>query len=247
MLSMYVCMLGPLEVLSMYVCMLEPLEVPPLTNLEKLNKTFNTEGFPWGIGPSPGMMIYGLKHTYMLGDIHTCLDTSDIHTCSQVSDIHTRLAISKRWLSVYVWACMFHFPWQAEGFQTYTLTQTCIFWFFMMIKRVCLSVYVSLSMTGRWFSNIHTCSAHIFIFWNMRFWACMFERVCLIFDDRQSVFKHTYMLIWLIVDSILANFAQACMYVWGLWKYPPHKSQKIALSFKYWTFFVRNRTHLLGR
>ena len=39
-LSMYVCML------SMYVCMLGPLEVPPLTNLKKLNKTFNTEGFP---------------------------------------------------------------------------------------------------------------------------------------------------------------------------------------------------------
>ena len=68
---------------------LGPPEVPPLTNLKKLNKTFNTEGFPWGIGPSPGMMIYGLKHTYMLGYTHTCLDTSGIHTCSQVSDIHT--------------------------------------------------------------------------------------------------------------------------------------------------------------
>ena len=30
----------------MYVCMLGPLEVPPLTNLKKLNKTFNTEGYP---------------------------------------------------------------------------------------------------------------------------------------------------------------------------------------------------------
>ena len=40
------------------------------------------------------MIIYGLKHTYMLGDIHTCLNTSDIHTCSQESDIYTRLAIS---------------------------------------------------------------------------------------------------------------------------------------------------------
>ena len=38
--SMYVCML------SLYVCMLGHLEVPPLTNLKKLNKTFNTEGFP---------------------------------------------------------------------------------------------------------------------------------------------------------------------------------------------------------
>ena len=87
---------------------------------------------------------------------------------------------------------MFHFWWQAGGFQTYTRTRTYIFYFLMIIKRVCLSVYASFSMTGRGFSNIHTCSAHIFIFWNMRFWACMFERVCLIFDDRQSVFKHTY-------------------------------------------------------
>ena len=38
--------------------------------------------------------IHAWRHTYMLGDIHTCLDTPDIHTCSQVSDIHTRLAIS---------------------------------------------------------------------------------------------------------------------------------------------------------
>ena len=122
--------------------------------------------------------------------------------------------------------CMFHVPWQAEGFQTYTLTQTCIFYFFLMIKRVCLSVYVSLSMTGRWFSNIHTCSAHILICQKHSFRACMFERVCLVFDDRQRVFKHTYMLISLIVDSILADFVQACMYVWGLQKYPPSQISK---------------------
>ena len=77
---MYVCMYVE------HVCMLGPLEVPPLTNLKKLNKTFNTEGFPWGIGPSPGMMIYGLKHTYihtyMLGDIHTCIHTYiDTYIC----------------------------------------------------------------------------------------------------------------------------------------------------------------------
>ena len=76
---MYVCM---------YVC-LGPPQVPSLTNLKKLNKTFNTERFPWGIGPSLGMMIYVLKHAYVLEDILACLDTSDIHTCSKVSDIHT--------------------------------------------------------------------------------------------------------------------------------------------------------------
>ena len=32
----------------------------------------------------------------------------------------------------------------------------------MIIKRVCLSVYVSFSMTGRGFSNIHTCSRVFF-------------------------------------------------------------------------------------
>ena len=36
---MYVCML------SMYVCMLGHLEVPPLTNLKKLNYRSNTERF----------------------------------------------------------------------------------------------------------------------------------------------------------------------------------------------------------
>ena len=80
---------------------------------------------------------------------------------------------------------------------------------FMVIKRVCLSVYVSCSMTGRGFSNIHTCSAHIFIFWNRQFWACMFERVCLTFNDRQRGFKHTYMLIcrcWFCLS----------MYVWDI-------------------------------
>ena len=87
------------------------------------------------------------------------------------------------------------------------LRKPAFFDFFMMIKRVCLSVYVSLSMTGRWFSNIHTCSAHILICQKHSFRACMFERVCLVFDDRQRVFKHTYMLISLIVDSILADFA----------------------------------------
>ena len=38
-----------------------------------------------------------------------------------------------------------------------------------------------------------------------------------------------------------------CMYVrmyvrFGFQKYPPHKSQKIELVIKYWTFFVRNLT-----
>ena len=172
--------------------------------------------FPW---QGEGFQTYTLKHTRL----QTCIFLSFVW-----------------WSSVYVWVCMFHFPWQAEGFQTYTLKHTrfkpiifdsfmmikrvCLsvyVWFslqnrgfsnihayanlhflifFIMIKRVCLSVYVSFSMTGRGFSNIHTCSAHSFIFWNMRFWACMFERVCLIFDDRQSVFKHTYMLIrWLLI------------------------------------------------
>ena len=107
-----------------------------------------------------------------------------------------------------------------------------------MIKRVYLRAYVSLSMTGRWFSNIHTyintymhtyihtCSAHILIYQKHSFRACMFERVCLVFDDRQRVFKHTYMLISLIVDSILADFVQACMYAWGLRKYPPSQISK---------------------
>ena len=93
------------------------------------------------------------------------------------------------------------------GFKHTRLRKLAFFDFFMMIKRVCLSVYVSLSMTGRWFSNIHTCSAHILIYQKHSFRACMFERVCLVFDDRQRVFKHTYMLISLIVDSILADFA----------------------------------------
>ena len=151
--------------------------------------------FPW---QAEGFQTYTLKHTRL----QTCI-----------------LLIFVWWLSVYVWACMFLFPWQAEGFQTYTLKhtrlKTTIFWFFMMI---CLSVYVSFLMTGRGFSNIHTCSAHILIYQKHSFRACMFKRVCLVFDDRQRVFKHTYMLISLIVDSILADFAEACVYVWGLQK-----------------------------
>ena len=79
--------------------------------------------------------------------------------------------------------------------QTYTFTDLHFVDFCMMIKRVCLSVYVSFSMTGRGFSNIHaqtyTLKNHHFLI----FHDDLFERVCFIFDDRQGVFKHTYMLI----------------------------------------------------
>ena len=49
--------------------------------------------------------------------------------------------------------------------------------FSMKIERVCLSVYVSFSMTGRGFSNIHTCSSAP----RMTYFSCFlmtFESVC---------------------------------------------------------------------
>ena len=42
----YICMPEHVCMYVEHVCMLGPLEVPPLTNLKKLNKTFNTERFP---------------------------------------------------------------------------------------------------------------------------------------------------------------------------------------------------------
>ena len=99
----------------------------------------------------------------MLVAKHVCLSVyvSFSMTRRGFSNIHAyanlHFLICLWWLSVYVWACMFSFPWQVEGFQTY--------------------------MHAR----------HIFIFVS----TSDFERVCLsahrlVFDDRQRVFKHTY-------------------------------------------------------
>ena len=97
-------------------------------------------------------------------------------------------------LSVYVWSHILHFRWQAEGSQTYIHTRLFLwFWRFpLMFKRVCLSVYVSFSMTRRGFSNLHACSTHFYFCFHKWFWACMFDRTFCIFDDKQRVLKHTY-------------------------------------------------------
>ena len=145
--------------------------------------------------------IHAWRHTYMLRHLrHTYMLTGVRHTYT-LRDF--KKTIRPVCLSVYV-----SFSMTGRGFSNiHAYANQHFLILSMMIKRVCLSVYVSLSMTGRWFSNIHTCSAHILNYQKHSFRACMFERVCLVFDDRQRVFKHTYMLISLIVDRIVADFA----------------------------------------
>ena len=176
---------------------LGPPEVPPLTNLKKLNKTFNTERFPWGIGPSHGMMIYGLKHTYMLGDIHTCLDTSDIHT------IHTYVCLSMYVCMLTMYVCM-------------------------LSMYVCMYVRASGSTPPTNLKKMNkTFNTEGFP------WGIGPSLGMMIYG-----LKHTYACMYAKL---------VCMYVRASGSTPPHKSQKIELSFKYWTFFVRNRTHPIGR
>ena len=128
-------------------------------------------------------MLRHLRHTYMLTGLRHTYTLSDFkHTCMlgcfKHTYIHTTHPSNARLKVSNI---------HAYEVPTYTLSE---------LKHTRLAS-----------SNIHTCSAHIFIFWNMRFWACMFERVCLIFDDRQRVFKHTYMLIrWLLI-AFMADFA----------------------------------------
>ena len=90
-------------ILLKHVCMSGASRSPPLTNLKRLNKAFNSERFPWGRGPSPRMIVYGLKHTYMLGEIHACLFwlrtvRSQVQKPSQARGFlkHTRLAFWKK-------------------------------------------------------------------------------------------------------------------------------------------------------
>ena len=124
--------------------------------------------------------------------------------------------------------------------QTYTLTQNLHFFdFWMMIKRVWFERVCFIFMTGRRFSNIHTCSAHIFIYQNLCFELCMLERVCLIFDDRQRVFQ-TYIHAYFVdsLDSIYGWFCLSMYVCLG----PPEVhtlhvqiSNTIALLIKYMT------------
>ena len=112
---------------------------------------------------------------------------------------------------------------KTQGFQTYIHAQgPPKVWFWNQFESVCLSVYVSFSMTGRGIWNIHTClnaSEKLSKIWNSK----KFKRVCMFdfhdrlrvfeqvltffvhiiirrflfeanFHDRLRVFKHTYML-----------------------------------------------------
>ena len=80
---------------------------------------------------------------------------------------------------------------------------------FMMIKRVCLSLYVSFSMTGRGNSNIHTCSTYF-----SSFETGDFECVCLIADFAFSMTGrgysniHTRLFFWFW--RFLVMFKRVC-------------------------------------
>ena len=108
------------------------------------------------------------KHTrlavgFMLVAKHVCLSVyvSFSMTRRGFSNIHAyanlHFLICLWWLSVYVWACMFSFPWQVEGFQTYMHARHIfIFVSTSDFERVCLIAHFAFSMTSRGFSNIHT-------------------------------------------------------------------------------------------
>ena len=98
----------------------------------------------------------------------------------------------KSCLSVYVWACMFHCPWHAEGFQTYIHPYSfdvCAF------KDVSAGMFepVCLFFPHRQRKFKHTYMLNTFLVRrSWRLWACMFERVCFIFADRQRVFQQIH-------------------------------------------------------
>ena len=134
---------------------------------------------------------------------------------------HTRLSVyvwkiskKSRCVSVYVWACMFHFPWTGRGFSNIHAHNIRKIATIFLIFSWWLSVYVWAFFQWHGFQTyIH--AKPIFSFANEHsFYACMFaQHVCLSFRWQAcDVFKHTYMLISLIVDSILADFASS-MYV----------------------------------
>ena len=103
-------------------------------------------------------------------------------------------------LRVSFWACMFHFPWQAEGFQIYTLTRTCFFysltWRFLDRGIV---FFISL-----WFNQKLRVS----------FWACMFHFPWQAEGFQTYTFKHTRLqtYIFLIFLWWLSVYVWACMF-----------------------------------
>ena len=80
---------------------------------------------------------------------------SKIHTCSNAPWIKF---FNDFWwlLRVHVWVCMFHFPWQAEGFQTYIHCQTALWYTYFSSTKLILSLYVCMFETYI-HTYIHTC------------------------------------------------------------------------------------------
>ena len=81
--------------------------------------------------------------------------------------------------------------------------------------------------------NIHACSTYIHTY---------MLNIHAYIHTYSTHARHTYVSMYVCMYAKLV-----CMYVRASGSTPPHKSQKIELSFKYWTFFVRNWTHPLGR
>ena len=85
---------------------------------------------------------------------------------------------------------------------------------------------------------MHTCSTYMHA-----------QHICI---HTYSTYMHTYIPtqlmrgIHMYLCMYVCMYAKlVCMYVRASGSTPPHKSQKIELSFKYWTFLVRNWTHPL--
>ena len=85
--------------------------------------------------------------------------SSNIHTCSNAPWIRF-LNDFWRLLRVHVWTCMFHFPWQAEAFQTYIHGQTALWYSYFSNTKLILRLYVCMFETYIHIrvraSNIHT-------------------------------------------------------------------------------------------
>ena len=122
--------------LSMYVCMLGHLEVPPLTNLKKLNWWLNTERFSWGIGPNPWM-----REVSMYACIYECLKHPSMHVCLKSLSVYVCLRpvsmyVCLRCLSMYVClqACMYVWDRKSssQGWVRF-LTENVQYWTFYSI------------------------------------------------------------------------------------------------------------------
>ena len=136
-------------------------------------------------------------------------------------------------VSVYVWgmyvSCLQDMHVGFSNIHAYANLHFLIFFWWFSHK--CLSVYVSQSMTWQMVFKHTYIHQPIFIHlpYIHSFRACIHERVTSRFRSQGwGPFPHeqTFMLISLIVDSILADFVQPCMYVWGLRKYPPSQISK---------------------